>query len=219
MRSHGGNWTKPILIESGDEIGQLAQGFEGMRRSIRKLVDDLQEEKNALEGRVTERTAELDEAFHKQEEQTHALEQRNAEMLEIQEELQQSEKEQIASKERIDSILQASPDGICVIDTEGTILMANQSMLQIFDYTLDEVMGQNVKILMMDEIAHEHDHYIERIVWGREPKLIGKGSREVEGRKKDGTMFPMDLSVSMIGSGKEALFCRYPAGYYRTQAS
>ena len=84
--------------------------------------------------------------------------------------------------------------------------MANQSMLQIFGYALDEVMGQNVKMLMMDEIAHEHDHYIERIVWGREPKLIGKGSREVEGRKKDGATFPMDLSVSMVGSGKEALF-------------
>ena len=201
-----GELDEPIMIESSDEIGKLAQGFEVMRRSIRKLIADLQDEKNALESRVTERTAELDEAFHKQEEQTHALEKTNAEMLEIQENLRESEKEQIANKERIDSILQASPDGICVIDTESTIQMANQSMLQMFGYSLDEIMGQNVKMLMMDEIAHEHDHYIERIVWGREPKLIGQGSREVEGRKKDGSTFPMDLSVAMIGSGKEALF-------------
>jgi PAS domain S-box-containing protein len=201
-----GELDQPIIIESSDEIGKLAQGFEAMRQSIRKLVDDLQDEKNALEDRVTERTAELDKAFHKQEEQTHALEQQNAEMLEIQEHLQKSEKEQIASKERIDSILQASPDGICVIDTEGTILMANQSMLQIFGYASDEVMGRNVKMLMMDEIAREHDHYLERIVWGREPKIIGKGSREVEGRRKDGSTFPMDLSLSVVGTGKEALF-------------
>jgi PAS domain-containing protein len=61
-------------------------------------------------------------------------------------------------------------------------------------------------MLMMDEIAREHDHYLERIVWGREPRIIGKGPREVEGRKKDGSTFPMDLSLSMIGAGKEALF-------------
>jgi methyl-accepting chemotaxis protein len=116
------------VIESSDEIGKLAQGFEVMRRSIRKLIADLQDEKNALESRVSDRTAELDEAFHKQEEQTRALEKTNAEMLEIQENLRESEKEQIANKERIDSILQASPDGICVIDTVGEIQMANQSM-------------------------------------------------------------------------------------------
>jgi len=201
-----GELDQPIIIESRDEIGKLAEGFEAMRRSVRKLVDDLQDEKDALEGRVSERTAELDKAFHKQEEQTQVLERQNAEMFEIQEHLQKSEKEQIASKERIDSILQASPDGICVIDTEGTIQMANQSMLQIFGYESNEVMGQDVKILMFDDIAREHDHYIERIVWGREPKLIGKGSREVIGRKKDGSSFPMDLSVSMVGAGKEALF-------------
>jgi len=201
-----GELDEPIMIESSDEIGKLAQGFEVMRRSIRKLIADLQDEKNALESRVTERTVELDEAFHKQEEQTRALEKTNAEMLEIQENLRESEKEQIANKERIDSILQASPDGICVIDTVGEILMANQSMLQIFGYESKEVIGQNVKMLMMDEIAREHDHYLERIVWGREPRIIGKGPREVEGRKKDGSTFPMDLSLSMIGAGKEALF-------------
>jgi len=131
-----------------------------MRRSIRKLIADLEDEKDALESRVSERTAELDDAFHKQEEQTHALEKTNAEMLEIQENLRESEKEQIANKERIDSILQASPDGICVIDTESTIQMANQSMLQMFGYSLDEIMGQNVKMLMPPNYQHEHDQYL-----------------------------------------------------------
>jgi len=201
-----GQLDEPVVVNSRDEIGQLAHTFEGMRRSIRKLVDDLEDEKNTLESRVTERTAELDAALHKQEEQTQALEQRNAEMLEIQQSLRKSEQEQIESKERIDSILQASPDGICVTDTTGTILMANQSMLQIFGYDLGEVMGQNVKMLMIDEIAREHDHYLERIVWGREPKIIGKGPREVQGRRKDGSTFPMDLSLSAVGAGKEALF-------------
>jgi PAS domain S-box-containing protein len=201
-----GELDEPITVKSKDEIGQLAYGFEKMRKSIRKLVDDLHDEKATLEGRVTSRTAKLDVALHKQEEQTEALVARNKEMLDIQKELEQSGIEQKASKDRIDSILQASPDGICVINTKGIIQMANQSMLKIFDYELDEVLGNRVNMLMYDEVSSEHDHYLERIVWGREPKLIGKGAREVEGRKKDGSSFPLDLSVSIIGSGKDALF-------------
>jgi PAS domain S-box-containing protein len=201
-----GELDEPIKVKSKDEIGQLAHGFENMRKSIRKLVDDLHDEKEALEGRVSERTAELDGALHKQEEQTEALVTRNAEMQEIQKELEQSGIEQKASKERIDSILQASPDGICVINTEGVVQMANQSMLKIFGYESDEVLGNRINMLMHDDVSSEHDHYLERIVWGREPKLIGKGSRQVEGRRKDGSSFPLDLSVSIIGSGKDALF-------------
>ncbi len=201
-----GELDEPITVKSKDEIGQLAYGFEKMRKSIRKLVDDLHDEKAALEGRVTDRTAKLDEALHKQEEQTKTLVARNTEMLEIQKELEQSGIEQKASKDRIDSILQASPDGICVINTKGIIQMANQSMLKIFGYELDEVLGNRINMLMHDDISAKHDHYLERVVWGREPKIIGKGAREVEGRRKDGSFFPLDLSVSMIGSGKDALF-------------
>jgi PAS domain S-box-containing protein len=201
-----GELDEPVVTESGDEIGLLAQSFEGMRKSIRKLVDDLEEEKNELENRVSVRTAELDEAFHKQEQQTLVLEQRNAEMLKIQEDLQKSEKEQVASKERIDSILQASPDGICVIDAEGTITMVNNSLQDVFGYTAEEVVGMNVKMLMPDDLAEKHHNALERVVWGREPKLIGKGAVEVQGRTKSGVIFPMELSISQIGSGKDVIF-------------
>jgi len=201
-----GNLDEPVMVESGDEIGLLAQSFEGMRQSIRKLVDDLKGEKDALETRVSKRTAELDEAFHKQEQQTLVLEQRNAEMLLIQEELQKSEKEQTANKERIDSILQASPDGICVIDAEGTVVMVNHSLQDMFGYNTEEVVGVNVKMLMPDDLADQHHNAMERVVWGREPKLIGKGSVEVQGRTKSGDLFPMELSISQIGSGKDVIF-------------
>ncbi len=201
-----GNLDEPVLVESGDEIGLLAQSFEGMRQSIRKLVDDLKGEKDALENRVSVRTAELDEAFHKQEQQTLVLEQRNTEMLQIQEELQKSEKEQVANKERIDTILQASPDGICVIDAEGTVTMINNSLQKIFGYSTEEVVGVNVKMLMPDDLAEQHHNGLERVVWGREPKLIGKGSAELQGRKKSGVIFPIELSISQIGSGKDVIF-------------
>lgn len=201
-----GELDNPVLIKSSDEIGQLAYSFEGMRLSIQKLVHDLENEKNELENRVAARTDELDSALQSQQEQTEALEQKNAEMLKIQEELKLAEADQKANKERIDSILQASPDGVCAIDTKGSIQIANQSMLDIFGYTAEEVMGQSINMMMPDAIASEHDHYLERIAWGREAKLIGKGSREVEGRCKDGSFFPMELSVSQVGEGDDALF-------------
>lgn len=203
--SHG-KLDNPVDINSSDEIGQLARNFEQMRLSIQKLVNDLESEKNELENRVSERTDELDSALHSQQEQTEALEQKNADMLKIQEELKTAEEDQKANKERIDSILQASPDGISAIDTKGIIQIANQSLLKIFGYTAEEVMGQKINMMMPDAISHEHDHYLDRIVWGREPKLIGKGPRVVEGRRKDGSFFPMELSVSQVGEGDDALF-------------
>jgi PAS domain S-box-containing protein len=201
-----GSLNEPIVAESSDEIGLLAHSFEGMRLSVRKLVDDLQAEKNALESRVTDRTAELDKAFHKQEEQTKALELRNTEMLKIQTELKKSESEQIAGKDRIDSILQASPDGICVIDALGIIRVTNHSLQAVFGYSVEELIDTDVKLLVPDDMAAQHQQGLERVVWGREPKLIGNGSVELEGRKKDGSLFPMELSISQIGTGNDALF-------------
>ena len=201
-----GELDEPVVADSGDEIGKLASSFERMRQSIRKLVDDLQGEKDALEGRVKERTEELDEAFHRQEQQTLELEKKNSEMLKVQEELQQSEKEQTESKERIDSILQASPDGICVINAEGNIIMVNNSLQDVFGYSAEEVMGMNVKMLMPDDMTDKHHNALERVVWGRETKIIGKGATEVKGRTKAGKIFPMELSVSQINSGNESIF-------------
>jgi PAS domain S-box-containing protein len=64
----------------------------------------------------------------------------------------------------------------------------------------------NVKMLMPDDLAEKHHNALERVVWGREPKLIGKGAVEVQGRTKSGVIFPMELSISQIGSGKDVIF-------------
>ncbi|MFT5098671.1 MAG: PAS domain S-box-containing protein [Planctomycetaceae bacterium] len=201
-----GRLDDSITRSSNDEIGDLATSFETMRVALKQTFGEIEQQKNELEDRVRDRTAELDDAFRQQEQQTRELEQRNTEMLKIQEELQRSEKEQIANKEQIDSILQASPDGICAIDAEGVIILVNHSMQTLFGYSSEEVTGMNVKVLMPDDMTERHHKGLERAVLGREARLIGKGAVELQGRTKSGELFPMELSLSQIGSGNDAIF-------------
>jgi PAS domain S-box-containing protein len=192
-----GDLSTAVELKASDEIGDLAQSFESMRQSLSGVVNDLQAERALLEQRVEERTHELNELLAKQEEQNETLESRNSELLEVQRQLENSGKELEASRKRIDSILHASPDAIIVIDPKGVIVLANQSTTKAFGYTSYELIGHKVNKLMPDAVAVEHDSYLERLEWGREPHLIGKGSREVEARRRDGTVFPADLTLAM----------------------
>jgi len=84
--------------------------------------------------------------------------------------------------------------GTVVIDTEGRILVFTESAQRIFGYVEEEVVGRNVRILMPEPFSSEHDQYLSRYAVGAPPRIIGKG-REVLGRRKGGTTFPMHLGV------------------------
>jgi PAS domain S-box-containing protein len=118
---------------------------------------------------------------------------KNEEMKLIQGELKGSE-------QRIAKVIQSSPDGIITIDKKGVILSFSASAERIFGYFSDEVIGRNVKILMPKEIAIEHDYYLEKYILG-EPSTIVGGNRTVDARRKDGSVFKMDLRVEAIELG------------------
>ncbi len=94
----------------------------------------------------------------------------------------------------IATVLDTVVDGLITIDRNGIIQSFNKACVSLFGYTADEVVGQNVRILMPEPYHSEHDHYVSAYLATNVPKIIGIG-REVMGRRKDGSTFPMELAV------------------------
>lgn len=99
------------------------------------------------------------------------------------------------TQNRYQSIFETTLDGIIVISNRGVIEDINSSGLTLFGYLKEEVVGQNVKMLMPEPDRSQHDGYIHNYKTTRKPKIIGIG-REVEGKKKNGEVFPFRLAVS-----------------------
>jgi PAS domain S-box-containing protein len=95
---------------------------------------------------------------------------------------------------RLKAVVDTAVDGVILIDSRGAVQMFNPACEKLFGYRADEVIGHNVKMLMPASYRDEHDSYISNYRRTHEAKIIGIG-REVTGQRKDGSTFPMDLSV------------------------
>ncbi|MBT8347844.1 MAG: PAS domain S-box protein, partial [Sulfurovum sp.] len=120
------------------------------------------------------------------------------------EELYQKEELQ-QSQERLQSILDNVYEGIITIDSKGIIDSFNLAAENIFGYDAKEMIGCNVKMLMPEPYFSEHDGYLANYMSGGEAKVIGI-DREVEGRRKDGSIFPLYLAVTQIRNHGKPLF-------------
>jgi two-component system sensor kinase FixL len=100
------------------------------------------------------------------------------------------------SEARLLAVLDTAVDGIIVIDDNGIVLVYNAACETLFGYTASEVIGRNISMLMPTEYSREHDGYIERYKATGERRIIGIG-REVRGMHRDGTVFPIELSVGV----------------------
>jgi len=109
------------------------------------------------------------------------------------------------SGERLRAIVDNLVDGIITIDHRGVIEGFSPAAERIFGYQSSEICGRSVNLLMPEPYRNEHDGYIARYLETGEPHVIGIG-REVVGRRKDGTVFPMDLAVSEIHTDQLRLF-------------
>jgi PAS domain S-box-containing protein len=97
-------------------------------------------------------------------------------------------------------------DGIITTDETGIIESFNHAAEQLFGYSSEEALGQNVSILTPVEHHDRHDGYIKHYLNGHESRIIGTG-REVEGRRKDGSLFPVEVAVTEMWVGEKRLFC------------
>ena len=103
------------------------------------------------------------------------------------------------------AIVDTAVDAIVVIDRHGAIRSVNNATERLFGYTAAELIGRNVKILMPEPYAGKHDTYIANYRRTGRKKIIGIG-REVVGLRKDGSIFPMDLSVGEAHDGDKSIF-------------
>ncbi len=101
------------------------------------------------------------------------------------------------SRARLAAIIDNAVDGIITIDDRGNILSTNVACTRIFGYEPEEMIGHNVKMLMPEPYHSAHDSYLGNYQRTGDAKIIGIG-REVEGRRKDGFIFPLDLAVAKV---------------------
>jgi PAS domain S-box-containing protein len=109
------------------------------------------------------------------------------------------------SERHLRAILNVALNGIITIDERGIIQDFNPKAAQMFGYASEEVVGQNVRILMPDPFHSEHDGYLRHYGETGDKKIIDIG-REVQGKKKDGTVFPVELAVTEVGLEDRLMF-------------
>lgn len=112
--------------------------------------------------------------------------------------LNRIEASNLEQAERLRCILETATDAIIVMGQDGVVQSFSAAAERQFGYGAGEVIGRNVNILMPSPYREEHDSYLHRYLRTREKRIIGIG-REVYGQRKDGSVFPMYLSV---GEGK-----------------
>ena len=109
------------------------------------------------------------------------------------------------SEARLRAIVDNAAEGIITVDEQGIVESFNPAAAQIFDYRSEEVVGHNVSMLMPEPYRSRHDSYMAEYLTTRQGKIIGVG-RELEGQRKDGTVFPIHLAVSEIILGDRHIF-------------
>ena len=106
------------------------------------------------------------------------------------------------SQARIQAILDTAVDGIVTIDEQGIVESANPAVERLFGYAPADLIGRNISMLMPSPHRERHDDYLARYLSTGEARVIGIG-RELEGLRRDGTTFPLELALSEVrGSGR-----------------
>jgi two-component system, LuxR family, sensor kinase FixL len=130
---------------------------------------------------------------------------RTEELASANKNLKQAQGSMSKSEKKFRRILETAIDPVISIDEKGIILLCNPAAEQKFGYSTAEMVGQNVKMLMPSPYREEHDTYLANYIRTGKEQIIGM-VRELEGERKDGSVFPMELSVSEVLDGEQRSF-------------
>ncbi len=123
----------------------------------------------------------------------------------IRRQVREQTRELAASESRNRAVVDTAVNPIITMDQYGTVRGFNPAAERAFGYRADEVIGRNVNMLMPEPYHSAHDGYLSRYLASGDPHIIGIG-REVVARRRDGSLFPIDLSVGESRVEGEILF-------------
>ncbi len=110
-----------------------------------------------------------------------------------------------AKEEEFRVVVESAPDGVLMVDERGTIVFVNGRTESMFGYRREELLGKKVEVLV--PAKNRGAHIGRRVGYQQEPhtRPMGMGL-DLNGLKKDGTEFPLEISLSPVESGKERRF-------------
>lgn len=177
--TYGGIWILGLLT-----IGAMTRRSQARMVERETYLAELKAANENLEKRVTKRTASLAKAKEEAEQANHA----KSELL-----------------LRMQTILDNAVDGIITTTENGIVETFNPAAEKIFGYSSKEVTGRNISMLMPEPDRHHHDSHLARYKSTKIPRVIGTG-RVIEGLRKDGTTFPMEIALSEMKLGNNRYF-------------
>jgi PAS domain S-box-containing protein len=105
----------------------------------------------------------------------------------------------------LNAILDAAVDAVVISDQRGMILRANAAAARMFGYDVVEMLGQSVNMLMPADVAPLHNSFMAHHIETGENRIIGVG-RDLDGQRKDGSVFPLHISVGQSNLDGRCLF-------------
>ena len=190
--------TTPAQIDGHDLFHLQNQQWDQPR--LRELLDRVLPEKFTVEGyEITIQTAELGERTMMLNARTLEGESNDGDLIllaiEDMSNLLAAQRDLEERNARLSAILDATPEAIITIDEHGIIGTCSPTTEKILGFTVEEMIGQNVSMLMPPPDREKHDDYISHYVTTGEKKVIGL-AREMNARRKDGTIIPIRLTVA-----------------------
>jgi PAS domain S-box-containing protein len=106
------------------------------------------------------------------------------------------------------SLIATTHDAVISIDRQNRIVLFNPAAERIFGYTQDEVQGREANVLMAEPLSFEHDEYFTRFERTCDAPVTG-GVRIIDGRKKSGELFPVEISITQITNDEEIRYAAF----------
>ncbi|KAI8891975.1 hypothetical protein BC833DRAFT_546081, partial [Globomyces pollinis-pini] len=187
-------------------IARHKEEFETLTSTIQREINDHTLAFDAkMEDMSETHERELSDLLEEQERQLEELKQIQEKEIMMEESMHDSEMKMLIERRILNSVLETVADGIINITAAGIIRRFNHAAELMFGYKSDEVIGHNIVMLMPERFGKNHDEYLNRYLTTNIKTVIGTG-RRVFGLKKDGSEFPLHLSISELKEDGEHLF-------------